>query len=57
MNGMLGLYCYTATARRELKPSAAPGSPATTEPQNTNRLSDSWWNPLRLRALGQAARV
>lgn len=58
MNGMLGLYCYTAAAQREIERSAlVDTSRATEAPGSGRRLSDSWWNPLRPRLAGSAARA
>lgn len=58
MNGMLGLHCYTSTVRRRLDESAsASSSSGMDQLEVATTISDSWWNPLRSRALTHTARV
>jgi hypothetical protein len=57
MNGLLGLYCYSASAKRSVVLDAVPGDApeSATDVKSALRASDSWWNLLRPRVLKTAA--
>jgi hypothetical protein len=54
MNGLLGLHCYSAAAKRSAVDSVPAQSPAG-ESERGVRPSDAWWNPLRARLLRPAS--